>query len=177
MASSPEDLRVVTCFFIFIGLPKPNNANPVGRGIVTENYDRDSIADHAKPNPPVLAVLFANVRLDQEWSAGREHSRALAKIQAVLPDVLCVLVIVLLKPHQSPFLLDLQCSYKHIHRQTEDAGLVSSTQATRHCQGVVYSAAMKSAFYATLAEFPLPCFSGGPHSCLMTQRQSCRSNS
>src|SRR6478609_6392905 len=103
MASSPEDLRVVTCFFIFIGPSKRNNANPVGRGIVTENYDRDSIADHANPNPPVLAVLFANVRLDQERSTGREHSRALAKIEAVFPDVFCVLVVVPLKPHCSPF--------------------------------------------------------------------------
>src|SRR5690242_6678939 len=103
MASSSEDLRVVTCFFIFVGLSKRNNANPAGRGIVTENYDRDTIANHAKPDPPVLAVLFANVRLDQERSAGREHSRALAKIKPVFPEVFRVLVIVPLKPHRSPF--------------------------------------------------------------------------
>src|SRR5689334_10564361 len=116
MASSPEDLRVVTCFFIFIGLSKRNDASSVGRGIVNENYDCDSIADHTKPNPAVLAVRFANVRFDQERSTSREHSRTLAKIQTVFPDVLCVLVIIPLEPHLSPFLLELQCSYKHVHR-------------------------------------------------------------
>src|SRR5579859_2409055 len=103
MASSPEDLRVVTCFFIFVGLSKRNNTNPVGRGIVNENYDCDSIADHTKSNPAVLAVLFANVRLDQERGTSREHSRTLAKVQTVFPGVLCVLVIVPLEPHLSPF--------------------------------------------------------------------------
>jgi len=40
----------------------------MGRGIVNENDNRDGIADHPKPNPAVLAVLLANVRLDQERS-------------------------------------------------------------------------------------------------------------
>jgi hypothetical protein len=44
----------------------------MGRGIVNENYNCDGIADHTKPNPAILAVLFPNVRLDQERSTGRE---------------------------------------------------------------------------------------------------------
>ena len=32
------------------------------------------IADHTKPKPAILAVLFANVRLDKERSTNREHS-------------------------------------------------------------------------------------------------------
>jgi hypothetical protein len=75
----------------------------MGRGIANENDNRDGIADHPKPNPAVLAVLLANVRLDQERSTSREHSRALAKVQTVFPDVLCVLVIVPLEPHLLPF--------------------------------------------------------------------------
>src|ERR1044071_789783 len=103
MASSPEDLRVVTCFFIFVGLPKRNKTNSLGRGIVNENYDCDGIADHTKPSPAVLAVRFANVRFDQERSTSREHSRTLAQIQTMFPDVLCVLVIVPLEPHLPSF--------------------------------------------------------------------------
>src|SRR6266404_4157390 len=98
MASSSEDLRVVACFFIFIGLSKRNDANPIERGIVSENYDCSCIADHAKPNPAILAVVFANVRLDQERSIAGEHPRALAKIQAVFSDVVRILVIVPLEP-------------------------------------------------------------------------------
>jgi len=75
----------------------------MGRGIVNENYNCDGVADHTKPNPAILAVLFPNVRLDQERSTGREHSRTLAKIQTVFPDVLCVLVVVSLEPHLLSF--------------------------------------------------------------------------